>query len=115
MVCLYLALEQPRLALPYFQRCTELNEEDSEAFFQYGLCLANQEYIDEAIIQLEKCIQLAPHHSDAYYNLGVAYGYKEDGVKALHMFEKALEVQPDHVLAGHGKLLIEQSMNDAEN
>ena len=107
-----LGLEQPRLALPYLQRCTELNEEDAEALFQYGLCLANQEYIDEAIIQLEKCIQLDPQHADAYYNLGVAYGYKEDGEKALQMFEKALEIQPDHVLAGHGKKLIEQSKND---
>ena len=80
-----------------------------------GLCLANQEYIDEAIIQLEKCIQLDPKHSDAFYNLGVAYGYKEDGDKALQMFEKALEIQPDHVLAGHGKDLIEQSKDDTEN
>ena len=31
------------------------------------------------------------------------------------MFEKALEIQPEHLLAGHGKDLIEQSMNDTEN
>ena len=30
-------LEQPRLALPYFQRCTELNEEDAEALFPIWL------------------------------------------------------------------------------
>lgn len=28
-----ISMEQPRLALPYLQRCTELNENDSEAFF----------------------------------------------------------------------------------
>ena len=29
----WIALEQPRLALPYLQRCTELNDEDGEALF----------------------------------------------------------------------------------
>ena len=57
-------------------------------FFQYGLCLANEEYIDEAIIQFEKCIDLDPTHADAYYNLGVAYGFKEDGEKAIRCLIK---------------------------
>jgi tetratricopeptide (TPR) repeat protein len=103
----WIALEQPRLALPYLQRCTELNDQDGEAFFQYGLCLANEEYIDEAIIQFEKCIDLDPTHADAFYNLGVAYGFKEDGEKAIHMFDKALEIDPKHILAGHGKKLLD--------
>ena len=47
-------LEQPKFALPYFQRRVELNQEDVEARFQYGLCLANQEYIDEAIDSIRK-------------------------------------------------------------
>ena len=54
-----------------------------EAFFQYGLCLAQQELVDEAMIQFSKCIEIEPEHADAYYNLGVAYGYKEDTEKAL--------------------------------
>lgn len=96
-----------KLALPYLQRSTELLENDAEAQFQYGLCLAREAFIDEAITALELAISLDPEHADALYNLGVAYGYKEDGDKALEMFNRALEIQPDHLLAGHGKKLIE--------
>jgi tetratricopeptide (TPR) repeat protein len=96
-----------RLALPYLQRSTELLENDAEAHFQYGLCLAREGFIDEAVISLEQAVTLDSQHADALYNLGVAYGFKEDGEKALEMFNRALEIQPDHLLAGHGKKLIE--------
>lgn len=76
-------------------------------FFQYGLCLANQQYIEEAIIQLKKCIALDPKHADAFYNLGVAYGFQENAEKAMQMFERALEINPGHILAGHGKKVME--------
>ncbi|WP_079509862.1 tetratricopeptide repeat protein [Mesobacillus jeotgali] len=101
-----------KLALPYLQRSTELLENDAEALFQYGLCLAREDFIDEAIAVLEQAVILDPEHADAFYNLGVAYGYKENGDKALEMFNRALEVQPDHLLAGHGKKLIEGQGND---
>ena len=78
-----------------------------EKAFSIWLCLANEEYIDEAIIQFEKCIDIDPTHADAFYNLGVAYGFKEDGEKAIDMFDKALEIEPNHILAGHGKKLLE--------
>lgn len=96
-----------KLALPYLQRSTELLGNDAEAHFQYGLGLAKEGFIDEAITALELAISLDPEHADALYNLGVAYGFKENGEKALEMFNRALEIQPDHLLAGHGKKLIE--------
>jgi len=71
------------------------------------LCLAQSEYIDEAIEQLNHCIEIDPNHADAYYNLGVAYGFKEEKNKSIEMFDKALEIQPDHILAGHGKQIME--------
>lgn len=100
-------LGESRLALPYLQRSTELLEEDAEAHFQYGLCLAKEDFIDEAIVSLNQAVGFDSLHADALYNLGVAYGYKEDGKKALEMFDRALVVQPDHLLAAHGKKLIE--------
>jgi tetratricopeptide (TPR) repeat protein len=102
-------LDQPRLALPYLQRSVELQDNDAEARFQYGLCLAQESFIDESIEQFEACILLDSTHADAYYNLGVAFGFREDAKKALLYFNKALEAQPDHVLAGYGKKLIQQN------
>ena len=47
-------LERPKLALPYLQRAVELNENDTEARFQFGMCLANEEMLDEALAQFER-------------------------------------------------------------
>lgn len=104
-----MALDQPKLAMPYLQRTVELSPEDTDARFQYALCLANAELYDELIKQLNLVIEQDPNHADAYYNLGVAYaGYKEDPKAAIDYFEKALESQPDHILAAHGKKLMEE-------
>jgi len=107
----YLQIEQPRLALPYFQRAVEVAEEDVEARFQFALCLASLSMIDEAIKQFLIVTEKDPEHADAYYNLGVAYaGYKEDAKKALEMFDQALTIQPDHLLAGNGKKIVQESL-----
>lgn len=102
-------LGQQRLALPYLQRSTELNENDIEALFQYSLCLAQSDCIDEAIEQLKKVTELDSNHADAFYNLGVAYAFKEEKEKALTMLDKALEIQPDHQLAINTKQVLEAS------
>jgi len=101
-------LEQPRLALPYFLRAVELDEQDASAHFQYGLCLAQAGHIQEAKKEFEKTIDLDQHHADAYYNLGVAYAFEENREEALKMFDMALSIQPDHLLAGNGKRLLEE-------
>jgi tetratricopeptide (TPR) repeat protein len=104
-----MALDQPKLAMPYLQRTVELSPEDVDARFQYALCLANAELYDELINQLNLVVEQDPGHADAYYNLGVAFaGYREDAKAAMVYFDKALEAQPDHMLAAHGKKLLEE-------
>lgn len=44
--------EQPKLALPYLQRASELEQEDVDIQFQYGLSLAYANLIEEALINL---------------------------------------------------------------
>lgn len=102
-------LEQPKLAMPYLQRAAELNDADYEARFQYGMCLANEGMLDEAIAQFSKVTELDPTHADAYYNLGVAYAYQENREKALAMLNKAIEIQPDHLLSVRAKELLEEA------
>lgn len=101
-----LKFDQPKLALPYFQRAVELKPTDMEARFQYGLCLAQQGLLEEAIEQLEEVVKHDKQHADAFYNLGVAYAYTENKEKSLEMLDKALEVQHDHILAAHAKKII---------
>lgn len=96
-------LEQPKLALPYLQRAVELNENDTEARFQFGMCLANEGMLDEALSQFAAVTEQDAGHADAFYNAGVAYAYKENREKALEMLDKAIDIQPDHMLALHAK------------
>jgi tetratricopeptide (TPR) repeat protein len=100
-------MEQPLPALPYLQRAVELNEEDTEARFQYGLCLAQQESLNEAIRQFQIVVEQDPNHADAYYNLGVGYAFKEDAKKAMDMLDQALSIQPDHDMAANLKQLMQ--------
>ena len=103
------AIDQSRLALPYFGRAVELNEEDCDARFQFGLCLARLDFVDEAMVQFQTVVELDEDHADGYYNLGVAYAYKENATKAKEMLERALTIQPDHLLAGHALTIINEN------
>lgn len=83
-------LEQPKLAMPYLQRAVELNEEDNEARFQFGMCLANEHMLEEAVTTFTEVITRDPQHADAFYNLGVAYAYLEKKTKHLRCWVKPL-------------------------
>lgn len=102
-------LEQPKLAMPYLQRAVELNEEDNEARFQFGMCLANEHLLEEAVTVFTEVIARDPQHADAFYNAGVAYAYLEKKDEALEMLGKAIDVQPDHMLALHAQKLIQEA------
>jgi tetratricopeptide (TPR) repeat protein len=104
-----LQFEQPKLALPYFQRAVEMKPEDTEARFQYGLSLAGLGLIKEATLEFEQVVESDDSHADAYYNLGVAYAYQENRDKAIEMLDKALDVQADHMLAAHAKKILTEN------
>lgn len=72
-------------ALPYVMRAHELNEDDVEIGFQYGLTLCQLEMFDEAIVQLEKVLEKDSEHVDALYNLGLAKYMKTKTLKK-HLF-----------------------------
>lgn len=96
-------------ALPYVMRASELNNEDVEIGFQYGLTLCQLEMFEEAVKQLEIVLAKDPKHVDALYNLGLAkYMKNEDPHEALTYFRKAVDIQPDHLLSGHAIKMFEQ-------
>lgn len=95
------------LAIPYLQRATEIDKHDDK-MFQYGLILAESNYLSEAKEVFEQVLEINTQHSDAYYNLGVLALYEEDAIKALDHFTAALSHQSDHVLAANGKARVEE-------
>ncbi|MFB4211937.1 tetratricopeptide repeat protein [Shouchella sp. JSM 1781072] len=89
----------------------ELNKEDVEIAFQYGLCLAQQEQLEAAQQLFIDVIKQDATHADAYYNLGVIYVSNEAIDEALKCFDLALNNQEDHLLAGNAKRVIEDALN----
>lgn len=104
--------EQPRLALPYLLRATELNPDDEEVLFQYGLSLAQSDSLADAEAIFKRVLEINQAHSDAHYNLGVISLFNEKVQDALKHFDEALRIQPDHLLALNGKQNVEQFINE---
>ena len=90
------------LAIPFLQRATELSE-DAEIKFQYGLVLAQTNYLKEAKIVLEEVIKLKNTHADALYNLGIIAVQENDNEVALSYINQALDSEPNHRTCNKGK------------
>ena len=73
-------------ALSFYDKLLTLDKDNSDAFFNKGLVLANQKNYDDAIKCFERVIQLTPDYPYAYYSLGMAYEQKGDTSKALEYY-----------------------------
>lgn len=94
----YVKREYYQLAIPFLQRAVELKE-DVDKLFQYGLALAQADYLKEAETIFLQVIEKDENHADSFYNLGIIEVHRNEEEKAITFFEKALKAQPDHKLA----------------
>lgn len=94
------------LALPYLQRATEL-ENDVQKLFQYGLVLAQTNYLEEAETILLQVIKKDKNNADALYNLGIIAAHHQKYAEAQALINQVLTAQPDHLLAVKAKEDIE--------
>ncbi|MEH7109522.1 MULTISPECIES: tetratricopeptide repeat protein [Bacillaceae] len=101
-------LGQQKLAIPFLQRSVELNGDDLEARFEFGMCLLQNEYIEEAIAQFEECLMIDENYANACYFLGLSSAFKGNEGKALEMLEKGLRLDPEHLMALQATTLIEK-------
>jgi len=104
--------EQDKLAIPFLLRATELDPENDEFLFQYGLSLAQSNHIPEAESAFKQVLGKNSAHTDAHYNLGVISLFHENPEQALKHFNKALEIQPEHLLAQNGKKKVEEFLEE---
>ena len=73
-------------ALSFYDKLLALDKENSDAYFNKGLVLANQKNYDDSIKCFERVIQLTPDYPYAYYSLGMAYEKKGDKSKAIEYY-----------------------------
>ncbi|GGH85720.1 tetratricopeptide (TPR) repeat protein [Pullulanibacillus pueri] len=106
----YVNLSQLMMGLVHLQRAVELNEQDSEARFQYALCLAKLGSLQLALQQFDQVIEQQPEHADAHYNKGVALASRGQTAEAIMAFQTAIKHQKDHVLAANGLRALESAV-----
>lgn len=94
----YVQRKDLMLSLPFLQRATELDKQ-ADTLFQYGLALAETNYVKDAEIVWQEVLQLDAHHADTLYNLGIIAVHNHDNQQAITYFEQALLAQPNHDLA----------------
>ena len=85
-------------ALSFYDKLLNLDKDNSDAYFNKGLVLANQKNYNDAIKCFERVIQLSPDYPYAYYSLGMAYEQKGDTSKALEYYYLYLGVEQDEAM-----------------
>lgn len=98
-------------AVPFLQRAAELDEGVDKAF-QYGLLLAQLNYLEEAEEVLQIVVEGDAEHADALYNLGIIAGHKEEKETAIELLTKVIALQPEHQLAVDAKASLEVNITD---
>ena len=73
-------------AINFYDKLVTIDANNTDAYFNKGLVLANQKNYDESIKCFEKVIALSPEYPYAYYSLGLAYEQKDDIDKALEYY-----------------------------
>src|SRR5690625_732750 len=79
----------------FLEKAYQLDLEQLEYAFQYGLALEELDHIGEAIEVFEDILKKDAMHADARYNLAVALLFQEQTDQAIVELDKILELDPD--------------------
>lgn len=100
-----------KTALMFLGCAVELEEENSEAAFNYGTCLAINGEHEKALSWLKHAIEISPENTDYVYNLGINYLELHEIEKAMECFEKVLNKDPNHIIARYN-IGLNHKLND---
>jgi tetratricopeptide (TPR) repeat protein len=79
----------------------------------FGIMLAQEGNLDEAVVQFQKVLELKPAYAEAHYNMGFALQKKGLWKDAKAHYEKAVELKPDYAKAMRGLAYVLATSADA--
>lgn len=88
-------LRDYQAAVPMFQKVTEMDPEDVDAWFNLATAQLSLGDLDGAQPSLEKAIELEPDNGDAWYQLGIIYIKKGMKTQGEDAFKRAEEIRGD--------------------
>ena len=71
-----------------------LDESNSEAHYELGVCLDLMGQKEDSLSSLERAVELDPHWSESWYSLGLVHLTNDEPAKAIESFEKAAACDP---------------------
>ena len=83
----------------YFKRALELDGDNFDYLYNYGLLLHSSQRIDESIKVFEKAVQLRPDNYELFNDIGVLYHSQKNYEKAIKSLQKAIEINADYIVA----------------
>ena len=72
-----------------------IDKDNTDAYFNKGLVLANQKNYDDAIKCFQKVTELSPDYPYAYYSIGMAYEMKNMPDKAVEYYYLYTGIESD--------------------
>ncbi len=106
-------LGEAELALPHFQRVTEMQPDLPHGFTQLGAVLLQLDRRDEAEAVLRRAVAAEPDFAAAHLELGVARAAAGDLDEARLLLRRALELQPLYPEAALELGVVERDSGDA--
>ena len=82
-------------ALSFYDKVLMTDKDNTDAYFNKGLVLANQKNYDEAIKCFLKVTELSPDYPYAYYSIGMAYEMKNMPDKAVEYYYLYTGIESD--------------------
>ena len=90
-------LENYEIAINFFERCLEINPDDSEVEYSYAISLLNLDKPTKAKQMFIKLLEKNPENEDVLYYTGMSAYNEKSYENALTYFDKVLTKNPNHV------------------
>ena len=98
---LYMDLNMPQRAIPFFQKVLELNPDTVEAHVRLGWLYTTRKVFDKAESHLQAAIEKMPGLTLAYHGLAEIYTKQGRLQKAIEVYRHITEIAPDDNDAWH--------------
>ncbi len=95
--------ENYQLALNFFNKCYEMDNDDDEVIYEIASCYDMSEQYDKSIIFYQKLLDIDPFDDEIWFNLGVIYNKIDDVDKALEAYDFALAIDQKSLFASFNK------------
>lgn len=89
--------DNPNHALELYAKGLEYEDEDAEAFYDYGKLLCGRERWVEAVTPLTRAVDLEPEKAKYHHRLGATLRRLERTEDAVEVLEKAASLEPNNV------------------